>query len=112
MRSATMKIRAVHFAVLDVHVPNIARSLAADRDAAVPVLHRTISHDNVLARNRHPAPIPIAPTLDGDAIVARVELAVFDQHVASTIPDCTRRYSARGSRSSHRAPSRCCTTRD
>src|SRR5271155_1526645 len=74
-------MRAVHAAILHQHVTNVARRFAANGDAAVPVLHDTIADDNVLAGNGHAAPVTVASALDGDAVVAGVELAVVDQDV-------------------------------
>ena len=77
-------MRAVHPAVFDEDIPNVSGYLASDRDAAVPILHGAVADDQVLAGHAHAAPVAIAAGLDGDAIVARIEQAAFDQHVGAT----------------------------
>src|SRR5215213_5400550 len=76
-----VEVRAVHLAVFHEDVAAVARNLAPDDDAAVPVLHDAVAHDDVLRRDAHAPPVVVAARLDGDAVVARVEDAVFYQHV-------------------------------
>ena len=76
-----VQVRAVHPAVLGEDVPHPARHLAADGHSAVPVLHRAAAHDHVLGGLVQPPSVAVAPALDRDAVVARVELAAFNQHV-------------------------------
>src|SRR6185369_10636793 len=63
-----VEIGAVHFAVLGEHVADVARTFAAQRDAAVPVLHGALLHDDVFRGRVQPPPIAVAAGLDGDAI--------------------------------------------
>ncbi len=47
------------------------------------VLHAAAADDHVLGRLLQPPPLGVAARLDGDAVVAGVEDAVLDQHVAA-----------------------------
>ena len=84
-RIARSRLRAAHEAVLDEHVANAAAHLAAERHAAVAVLHRAAADDDVLARRVQPPAVGVAAALDRDAVVARVERAVLDEHVAARL---------------------------
>src|SRR5579883_2213170 len=78
-----LQVRAAHLAVADKDIADATRDLAADRYAAVAVLHRAVADDQVFARDVDPPPVRIAAALDRDAIVARVERAALDQNVAA-----------------------------
>jgi hypothetical protein len=78
-----VQVRAVHLQVFGEHVAHAAGHLTADRDATVPVSETAPANHDVLARHVHPAAVGISPGLDSDAIVARVERAVFDDNVAT-----------------------------
>src|SRR5262249_30267241 len=55
-----IQLRTVEFAVLKEHIAHAAGHFAADGQRAVAVLHFAIADDDVLARNRHAASVPIA----------------------------------------------------
>src|SRR5215213_10332754 len=76
-----VEIRAVHRAVLGEEEADAARDFAADGDAAVAVLHPAAADDDVLRRDVQASAVGVAARLDGDAVVACVEGAVFDEHV-------------------------------
>ena len=78
---SVIKIRAVHLTVLGEDVLHAARYFASDSNAAVPVLHAATAHDEIFRRHIDPTAISVAPRLDGDAVVARVELAILYQHI-------------------------------
>ena len=80
-----IQIRAVHAAVLDVEVAVAAGDFAAYHHASVAVLHQAVAHDDVFAGDVPAASVLIAAGLDGDAVVARVEGAVFDEHILARL---------------------------
>src|SRR6185369_514905 len=55
----------------------------ADRYSSVPVLHKTILHDDVLSGCLETPPVCVASGLDSNTVVAGVEGTVFDQHVTA-----------------------------
>src|SRR5262249_4955806 len=77
--------RAVHPAALGEHVARAAGDLASDDDPAVAVAHLAVADDHVLHRRVHAPPIVVAAGLEGDAVVARVERAALDEHVAARL---------------------------
>src|SRR5688572_4242798 len=54
-----------------------ATDLAADRDAAVAILHATAAHDDVLRWCRQPPSVRVTSALDRNAVITSIELAVF-----------------------------------
>src|SRR4029079_1102978 len=78
-----IEARAVHAALLREDVPRAAGDLAADDDAAVPVAHVAVADDDVLDRRVQPPSVVVAAGLERDAVVAGVERALLDQHVAA-----------------------------
>ena len=54
-------------------------------DAAVAVLHRAVADDDVLDRHVHAPAVVVAAGLERDAVVAGVEGAALDQHVAARL---------------------------
>ena len=82
-----VKVGAVHLAVLNEHVVAASRYFRADYNAAVAVLHHAVAHYDVLAGQSGVAslaalaPVLVASALDGDAVVAGIEYAVFNQYV-------------------------------
>src|SRR5262245_918798 len=76
-----VEVRAVHIAVFDEDVAHAARNLAAHHDSAVAVLHHAISDDDIFGRRGDAAPVVVPARFDGDAIVAGVEDAIFDQNI-------------------------------
>ena len=76
-----VEVGAVHHALLGEDPPRPARNLRADRHAAMAVLHPASLNDDVLRRHLHAPAVGVASGLDRDAVVARVEEAVRDQHV-------------------------------
>src|SRR5947209_13297737 len=77
-----VEVRTVHAAVLDEDVAAAAGNLAPHDDAAVPVLHRAAADDDIFGGDADAPTVVVAARLDGDAVVARVEDAVGDKHVA------------------------------
>ena len=75
-----VQVGRVHLAVLHVHVAASARYFRAYHHAAVAVLHLAVAHDDVLAGDVPFPAVHVASALDGDAVVAGVEDAVFYQH--------------------------------
>src|SRR5579862_8861547 len=64
------------------HVADPARALAAQRHTAVAVLHDAVADHDVLGGLCDAPSVAVAPALDRDAIVAGIELALLDEHVA------------------------------
>ena len=80
-----VQVRAVHPAVLCEDVAGAARDLAPDDHPAVPVLHLASADDHVLDGCRQPPPVGVAAGLERDAVVAGVEVAILDEHVAARL---------------------------
>ena len=81
----TVEIGRVHLAVFHEHVAATARNLGTDHHATVSVGHRAMAHDDVLRRNVPKASVLVASALDSDAVVARLEAAVLNEHVLARL---------------------------
>lgn len=79
----TVEVGAVHFTILYIEVLVTARNFATDDNATVTVIHLAVAHDDVLAGNSPRTTVTVAAALDSDAVVARVEDAVFDNHAVA-----------------------------
>ena len=66
-------------------VANPARGLAADRDRAMRAMHRAAGDRDVLARAVYAQAVAVLPGFDHDAVVAGVDVAVGDAHVAAGV---------------------------
>src|SRR5947208_2297298 len=62
-----------------------ARDLAADRDAAVAVLHRAIPDDDIFNRDADAPPVIVTAGFQSDAIIAGIERAIFDQDITARL---------------------------
>src|SRR5947209_4938416 len=51
----------------------------------MPILHHAALDHDVLARHSHAPPVPITSGLDGDTIVAGIELAALNQNVGAAL---------------------------
>src|SRR5690606_26581326 len=58
-----------------------SRYLAADHHAAVAVFHDAIADDDVLAGSIHPSAVVVPARFDRDAVVAGIEITIFDQDI-------------------------------
>src|SRR5690606_9933758 len=77
-------IRAVEHAIADDDAAHPTRHLAADHDAAVPGEHGAARDHDVLTRSWIGAR-RLRTGLDGDAVVADIDVAVDDAHVATRL---------------------------
>ena len=75
-----VEVWRVHHAVVSKHVAQSAADFRTYYHTAVAVLHFATANDDVLARHGTKATVCVATALYGDAVVARVEEAVFNQH--------------------------------
>ena len=80
-----VEVWAVHYVVFGKHIAASAGYLAAYHHAAVAVLHLAVAHNDVLARAVPQAPVVVSAALDGYAVVAGVEEAVFYQHAVARL---------------------------
>ena len=74
---------AVHLVVLGKHVAASARDFTADDHTSVSVLHLAVAYDDVLAGFVPESSVHVASALDGDAVVAGVEVAVLNEHTVT-----------------------------
>ena len=75
----------VHHAVVGKHILAAAADLGAHDHAAVAVFHLAAADDDVLRRHVALAAVAVAAALDGYAVVAGVEEAVFYQHAVAAL---------------------------
>ncbi|KAK0349003.1 hypothetical protein LTR94_034939, partial [Friedmanniomyces endolithicus] len=68
---------------MDEDIAHAAGQLAADGNAGMAILHQAMADDDILTGLAQSPPVRIARRLDGDAIVARVEHALFDQYAVA-----------------------------
>ena len=80
--NAQPAIAAVDHARADDEVAEVPLALGADLDRARPRHDRAAGHGHVLAR---PVPGELAGVLGHDAVVARLDVAVGDPHVAAVV---------------------------
>src|SRR5262249_44029010 len=78
-----VQARAVHAAAFRENVAGASGYFAADGHAAVAVFHRAVPDDHVFHSNADTTAVVVAPRLQRDAIVAGIEGAPFDEHVAA-----------------------------
>ena len=76
-----LQIRTVHRTVLHKHLLTTARDLRTNHYTAMSIFHDAVADDKILRRQIPLASVRITSTLDGDAVVARVEGAAFNQHI-------------------------------
>ena len=87
----TVQIRRVHLTVLSIDVLTASADLRADDHTTVTVLHLTVADDDVLrgtsgkAALTTLATIVIASALDGDTVVAGIEITVLYQHTVAAL---------------------------
>ena len=62
-----------------------ARDFGTYNHTTVAVLHLTTADDDILRWHIALAPVTVAPTLDGDTVVAGIEETVFDEHTVTTL---------------------------
>src|SRR3989338_6345364 len=74
------KVVTVHDTVLGKHVPDAARDLASEDDTPVPFFHIAALDHDIFARYVDAPAVRIPPRFDRNAIIARIEEAVFDQN--------------------------------
>src|SRR5262245_12408638 len=76
---SVVEVLAVEFAVLREQISHAAGDLAADRDSAMPIFHATTLHDDVFSGRVETTPVSVAPGFDRDAVVASIEVTIFNQ---------------------------------
>ena len=82
----TVQRGRVHLAVLDIHILTATADFRSDDHATVSVLHLTATDDNILRGGASElalatlATVVVTARFDGDAVVARVEETVLNQH--------------------------------
>ena len=79
----TVQVGRVHRAVVGKHVAASSADFRADDHTAMPILHLAVSHDDVLTGHGASASVAVASAFDGNAVIARVEKAVFDEHTVA-----------------------------
>ena len=67
------------------HVLATTADFRANHHAAVSVLHFAVADDDVLGGHVALTSIAVASALDGDAVVARIEETVLDQHAVAAL---------------------------
>ena len=80
-----IQVGRVHHVVLRIDVAATTRNLRADDHTAVAVLHLAVADDDVLAGAVPEPSVAVASALDGDAVVARVEEAVLNEHAVARL---------------------------
>ena len=80
-----LQLRRVHHTVVGKDATASAADLAAYDDAAMSVLHLAVAYDDVLAGALPEAAVIVASALDGDAVIAGVEVAVLYQHTVARL---------------------------
>ena len=80
-----VEVGAVHFAVLHEKIFVTAGDFATDYYAAVSVEHLAVAHDDVLTGHIPCTTVAVATALDGDAVVAGIEYAVFNQYAVARL---------------------------
>ena len=81
----TLQLRGVHHTVVGIDVFTTPADFGTDHHTAMPVLHLTVSDDDVLRGHVTLAAITIATALDGDAVVTGIEVAVLNQHAVAAL---------------------------
>ena len=80
-----LQLGRVHHVVVGKDVAAATADLRADDHAAVAVVHDAVADDDVLRGFAPEASVVIAAALDGDAVVARVEEAVLNEHAVAAL---------------------------
>ena len=75
----------VHHAVVGIDILAAAADLRAHDDAAVTVLHLAVADDDVFARHITLTAVAVTAALDSDAVIAGIEIAIFDEHAVTTL---------------------------
>ena len=73
----------VHHAVVGKDILTAARDFRTYNHTTVAVFHLTTADDDILRWHVALAPVTVAPTLDGDTVVAGIEETVFDEHTVT-----------------------------
>ena len=81
----TLQLRRVHHTVVGIDILTTARDLRTYHHTTMTVLHLTVADDDVLGRHVALTTIAVTTTLDGDTVVARVEVAVLDQYTVAAL---------------------------
>src|SRR5262249_40085163 len=72
-------------ALFEEHIPYSARNHASYGHAPVAVFHLAVSHDDVFTRDTHAPAVAVASGVDGDAVVARVERTILNEHILGRV---------------------------
>ncbi len=81
----TLQFGRVHHVVLGIDVAASARYFRTDNHTTVTVFHLTVADDNVLTGAIPKASVTVAPTLNGNTVVASIEITVFYQHAIARL---------------------------
>ena len=63
---------------------NTSRYLASNRNSAMPITKMVTAYDNIFGGNADPPTVLIAAGFDCNAVIACLEIAIFDQDIART----------------------------
>lgn len=80
-----LEVGTVHHAVFDKDIANAAAHFTAQYDATMAIFHPATANDDVFAGHADAATVGVAARLDRDAIVAGVERAFLDKHIAARL---------------------------
>src|SRR5215213_420462 len=80
-----VQVLTVEFAVFSKQISYATGDLAADCDTSVSVFHVTTLHDNVFSGRVETAAVGVTSGFDSDAVVAGIEVTVFDQNISARL---------------------------
>ena len=83
---AAIEIGAVHQTVFSKDIAGAAGNFAADNHAAMAVFHGAVADNDIFRGDIDTASVSVTAGLDGDAVVAGIEIAVLNEHIPTEIP--------------------------
>src|SRR6185437_5180958 len=80
-----IEIGAIHAAIFDEDITTVSRDFTSYNHSAMSIFHGAAAHDYIFGRNMYASTVRVPPALNGDAVVARVEDAILNQHIAARL---------------------------